>query len=245
MRDKEPFQPQDLDELDDRLLSQALAVVPMREVAKGKTHPHIIGLRHDVDNVLPPAVAMAEWEADRGYRSTYFILHTSPYWQDKPTLIAGLDRIAEAGHEIGFHINAITAAIETGGDPIQIASEALEELRSYGHEVTGVAAHGDRACYKHRFVNDELFTECRRSDMGPASRDIGGIMLEPISLAWFGFEYETYRLPKADYLSDSGGQWSQPFDTVAAQFPYEGGQLHMLIHADWWGEAFDFSRAAA
>lgn len=244
MREREPFQPQDLDELDDRLLARATAVVPMREVAAGKTHPSIIGLRHDVDNVLPPAVAMAEWEADRGYRSTYFILHTAPYWQDKPTLVAGLDRIAECGHEIGFHVNAITEAIKTGGDPILIADKALAELRDYGHEVTGVVAHGDPYCYRHRYINDEIFTESPRPDMGPACRNIAGVELEPISRAWFELEYDPNWLPRGKYLSDSGGQWSSPFDDIAGGWPGYG-QLHMLVHPDWWGEAFDVVRAAA
>jgi hypothetical protein len=82
---------------------------------------------------------MAQWEAERGYRSTYFILHTAPYWQDKDTLQASLEVIADCGHEIGFHINAITKPlIGTGRDPLEIAAEAVGELRGYGYEVHGV-----------------------------------------------------------------------------------------------------------
>jgi hypothetical protein len=62
------------------LLNEAVAVVPMINVAKGQQWPRVIGLRHDVDNVIEPAVRFAAWEAERGYRSTYFILHTAPYW---------------------------------------------------------------------------------------------------------------------------------------------------------------------
>jgi len=100
----------DLDELE-LLLSTASAVVSMREVHAGARADDIIGLRHDVDDnngSLDTAALIAQWERDRGYRSTYFILHTAPYWQEKDTLQAALEIILECGHEIGFHVNAIT-----------------------------------------------------------------------------------------------------------------------------------------
>jgi hypothetical protein len=49
-------------------------------------------------------------------------------------------------------------------------------------------------------------------------------------------------LSRGTYLSDSGGRWSQPFEQIAAE---RVGQLHMLVHPDWWGEAFAPVEAAA
>lgn len=198
-----------------------------------------IGMRHDVDNVLAPAVAMAQWEAERGYRSTYFILHTAPYWQEKDTLRSGLEVIAECGHEIGFHINAITAAIETGRDPVAIAAEAVGELRDYGYHVHGVVAHGDHACYQYGFINDEIFTESARPEYGAPDRQIAkpSLQLRPVPRSALGFDYDPNWLSRGDYLSDSGGTWSQPFDEVTGRWP-NAGQLHMLVHPDWWAEAF-------
>lgn len=244
MRPQEPFLASDLAELDARLYSRADAIVAMREIAIGQTSRHVIGLRHDVDNDILPAVQMARWEAERGYRSSYFILHTAPYWQDKDLLQRSLEAIAGHGHEIGFHLNAITAAIETGRDPAEILLEDVTELRSYGYAVTGVVAHGDQACYRYQFVNDELFLESSRPNYGAPERMIGQIQLMPVSRAAFDFDYDPNWLPRADYLSDSGGKWSQPFDQVAYSFPY-AGQLHMLVHPDWWGEAFILEQAAA
>ena len=130
MNESAPFQPSDLDELGE-FLARADAVVPMSEIAAGRTDPRVIGLRHDCDNVIGPAVQLAEWEAEHGIRSTYFILHTAPYWQEKETLVAALDAIADCDHEIGFHLNAITVSIETGQDPVQDRDHgAVEELRS-------------------------------------------------------------------------------------------------------------------
>jgi hypothetical protein len=243
---KSPFQPSDLDELG-KFLDRAYRVYPMEVIAAMQSEDFpdpmqadVIGMRHDVDNTIAPAVAMAQWEAERGYCSTYFILHTAPYWEQKETLKAALEVIADCGHEIGFHINAITSAIKTGRDPIAIAAEAVGELRSYGHNVHGVVAHGDNACYQFNFINDEIFTESARPAYGASDRSIAGtpVRLNPISRLGLGFDYDPNWLSRGCYISDSGGEWSTPWDEVAARFPSETGQLHMLVHPDWWGEAF-------
>lgn len=245
MRSHHPFRADDLLELE-AFLDDASAVVAMEDAAGDFTDESMIALRHDVDNAISPAVSMAQWEAERGYRSTYFILHTAPYWQDKDTLQAALEVIADCGHEIGFHINAITAAIGTGRDPVEIAAEAVGELRGYGHEVHGVVAHGDQACYQYGFVNDELFVESRRPAYGAADRMIAtpNLRLKPISRRGLGFDYDPNWLSRAVGVSDSGGRWSQPFEELVAGFPYEG-QVHLLLHPDWWPEAFAELRVAA
>ncbi len=230
-----PFMPSDLDELGE-FLGRADAVVPMSEIADGNHDERVIGMRHDVDNEIMSSVSMALWEQKRGYRSTYFILHTAPYWQDKRRLRAALVAIHGMGHEIGFHINAITEAIETGEHPLDIAYDAVDELRSYGYPVRGVVAHGDNACYEHHFINDEIFTESARPDYGAPDRVVGGVKLEPVSRSELGFDYDPNWLPRSEYLSDSGGRWSQSFEAVAARFP-GSGQLHMLVHPCWWDEA--------
>lgn len=236
MRAQAPFQPEDLADLG-RLLDRADAVVPMREIAAGLHGPDVIGMRHDVDNVIEPAVKMARWERERGYRSTYFILHTSPYWQLKDVLAEALEEIADCGHEIGFHVNAISEALLTGLDPLEVVFEAVTELRGYGYEVTGVVAHGDPLCHRYGFVNDEIFTESARPDYGAPDRFVGPVRLCPVPRSTFGFEYDPNWLPRDTYLSDSGGVWSLNFEHIAASWPFPG-QLHMLVHADWWGEAF-------
>lgn len=242
MRNRAPFMPDDLAELDAGLLEHALAIVPMSAVADGNGHPQIIGLRHDIDNVIEPAVEFARWEAERGYRSTYFVLHTAPYWRNKTLLRKSLEMIAECGHEIGIHNNALAAALLTGIDPRAILAEAIAELRSYGFDIRGTVAHGDPLCRhdggKVRFVNDELFAECARPAIGEPMRTIGAkLTIQPTKLEAFDLEYDANWLARAAYLSDSGGQWSVPFADIAAGFPYDG-QLHMLVHPDWWPQAF-------
>jgi hypothetical protein len=247
VRQHGPFLQDDLQAFD-LLLDQATAVVPMRDIAAGATDPRIVGLRHDVDNHLEPAVEMAAWEAARGYRSTYFILHGNGqpdhYWYRKAELRVALDVIADHGHEIGFHCNAIAEAVRTGRDPLDIADEALHELRGYGHQVVGVVAHGDPLCHQHLFVNDEIFTDSPRPTCGLPDRKVGGVKLGPVPRALLGLEYDANWLSRGEYLSDSGGTWSRPFHQVHDGFPFPG-QLHILQHMCWWQSAFAPAEVAA
>lgn len=247
MRGCEPFLPADLQALGD-FYDRATAVVPMEDVYDGDNLNHVIGLRHDCDNVIVPAVHMAEWECERDIVSTYYVLHSAPYWNDKPLLRESLERIAGAGHEIGIHNDALTVALETGRDPAEILHEAIEELRSYGHTIRSTVAHGNRLCHIAKYVNDEMFTTCRRPAYGAADRKLehGGraVVLLPLPLAEFGLDFDANWLHRGDYLSDSGGRWSQPFEDVAAAWPARG-QLHMLVHPDWWTQAFETQKAAA
>jgi hypothetical protein len=208
----------------------------------GENYPEVLGLRHDCDNVIHPAVEMAEWEAARAYRSTYYILHSAPYWNDKPLLQESLARIAECGHEIGIHNDALTVALETGRDPVIILHEAIDELRSYGHRIRSTVAHGNRLCHIARYVNDEMFEGCARPTYGDPNRTLEHagrkLPLRPASLKTFGLDFDANWLPRGDYLSDSGGRWSRPFDDVVAEWPSKG-QLHMLVHPDWWGHALE------
>jgi hypothetical protein len=208
-------------------------VRPMSHIHDGRATLHTIGMRHDCDNVIEPAVEMARWEYEHGICSTYYILHTSPYWDNKPVLQRALEAIAGYGHELGVHNDAITAQLETGRPAHVVLSEAVDELRGYGFTVRSTVAHGHRRCTTDRYVNDEMFVECHRPDYGDAER----LGVETYPLASFGLEFDANWLPRGDYLSDSGGQWSQPFMEVVDSWPGRG-QLHCLIHPDWWRDAF-------
>ncbi len=233
MRVCSPFLPDDLEALDS-LYAKAWEVSAMEDVYDGDRESHTIGLRHDCDNVIVPAVRMARWEADHGYRSTYYILHTSPYWRDKTLLRESLEDIANCGHEIGIHNDALTVALETGRNPADVLHEVTDELRRYGHEIRSTVAHGNHRCRIDHYVNDEMFDTCYREDYG----DIGRLGFETSPLSAFGLDFDANWIGRGDYLSDSGGRWSQDFATLHATWPSKG-QLHMLVHPDWWAEAFE------
>lgn len=240
-----PFDHEDLEHLDRVLFQLADRVVPMRDIYKGDIGRRVIGLRHDVDDnpgSFDTALALARWEFNRGYSSTYYLLHDSHYW-NADNLVAALE-LQELGHEVGLHNNALAEGLRQRRSPDWILREALGDLRSVGLRVEGTVAHGDPLCRdKSRevvFVNDELFVECRREKMGAANREITNgkttIHLEPQPLADYFLSYDANQLPRADYLSESGGRWSQPVLDVIERFGE--GQLHMLTHPDWWGAAF-------
>lgn len=219
----------------------------MRDVYKGDTGADVIGLRHDVDDnrgSFATALRMAEWEMEHGYSSTYFLLHGSHYWNDE--WLEAVPQFEEMGHEIGIHVNAIAETLRTRSDPHAILGEAISELRSTGVRVVGCVAHGDALCHKAGFVNDELFTESSRPAYGAPDRRIEhrGVCydLKPVTRSKYGLEYDANWLPRGDYLSDSGGEWSQPFNHVVQTFGR--GQLHVLVHPDWWSEAFPVAVAA-
>jgi len=264
VRDIAPFGAADLAELDERFLAVATRVVAIEDVYDGASAANVIGLRHDCDagHSLQTAVRMAAWEADRGYRSTYFLLHTSPYWLDAGFEQA-VEQIAGYGHEIGIHTNALAESLRTGEHPDIILETAIARLRSLGYQVRGTAGHGDPSCLRERakdealFANDEQFLECRRPKHGDQDRILkrGSITrkLAPRPLADFGLEYEALflGLPWPFRFADSGGRWLTPgFDKTADRFaahahvdtapqaPTDPLQLHLLIHPDWWENAF-------
>lgn len=246
MRPEAPFRFDDLLDLE-LLYEHADRVVPMYDVYRGDTGDRVIGLRHDVDDnpgSLDTALAMARWEFERGYASTYFLLHGSYYWGD-PALEAAA-KLEELGHEVGIHVNALAEALRTGESPVGILGDALAELRTAAR-VVGCVAHGDPLCHQAFFVNDEMFIESERPDCGSPTRTLthGGnrVKIAPVSRGSFGLEYDANWLPRSDYLSDSGGKWSQSFAAVALRFG--SGQLHMLVHPDWWGQAFSQPPVAA
>lgn len=272
-----PFTPADLAELDMLLLDRATAVVAMEDVHDGHRDPNSIGLRHDVDGThertkeaLQTAVKMAGWEEARGYRSTYYFLHTAPYWS-APGFQEAVDKIAECGHEIGIHNNAIAEALRTGSDPDLILEKAIATLRGFGYAIRGAVGHGDPFCNRDaapgepHFANDEQWDSCRRPAYGDADRTITrgkiSLKLRPRALSDFGLEYEALWLgqPFPFRISDSGGKWVNPgweetvenWNRERAEFPNlteptrDVRQLAVNVHPDWWSQAFAPVRAAA
>ena len=241
MREQHPFHIADLEELHTELFSRADRVVPMRDIFKGDTSPRVIGLRHDVDDntgSFETALRMAEWEFEHGYSSTYFLLHGSYYWTED--WLPAAPQFEELGHEVGIHVNAIAEGLRQKRDPHAILADAIFELRGTGVRVVGCVAHGDQLCHTAKFVNDEIFEESPRPDYGAPDRLIEheGVIhpLVTVPRANYGLEYDANWLPRGDYLSDSGGRWSQYFEGVVSRFGE--GQLHVLQHPDWWAEAF-------
>lgn len=213
----------------DEFLRSAKAVVPMRESPHARD---IVAMRHDVDHSLEHALKFARWEAERGYRSTYFLLHTAPYWRAKEALYAGMRELTDMGHEIGLHVNAVIQARaegksspqDGGANPAgncaraaEIIHEAVTEIRSQGFEVVGTAAHGDHRCADWNLSNLDIWAA------GYSPQD-------------FGLEYEAYhRHQSANYISDNGGKWiGENNEILYTPHFHKSLATHLLVHPIHW-----------
>jgi hypothetical protein len=105
------------------------------------THPQAMAepalvLRHDVDRRPANALAMAQAEAARGVRSTYYFrIVPAAFDRDIVRAIAGL------GHEIGYHYEDFHLARYDAKKAIVLFAQHLAELRAIA-PVSTIAMHG-------------------------------------------------------------------------------------------------------
>lgn len=188
-----------------------LRVVPLIEAAEGDDYD--IALRHDVDHSIEKAMRFATWEHNRGIRSTYFLLHTAPYWQDWRSLVRVAHMMELMGHEVGIHHDALGEVVrEYGADadaPDELACgilvEAIGRLRSEGLTIRGAAAHGSGSADNVEFM--------RR-----------------VTPERFDLAYEAYLLKRetSDYISDNRGRWRSPLVHTP------GRPAQVLVHPIHW-----------
>lgn len=94
-------------------------------------------LRHDVDRKLRSALAMARLEAEFGVQGTYYIRTIDKTF--KPDIIR---RIAELGHEVGYHYEDLDRADGDSDAALDSFATELERLRSIV-DVETVCMHGN------------------------------------------------------------------------------------------------------
>ena len=193
-------------------------VVPLRDFARGLGD---LALRHDVDDRLDSALALARLEHERGLRTTYFVLHSAPYYS-RPNLLDSLRELELLGHEVGWHNDLVTLALVHGVDPGPYLRGELERLRGGEIDVVGVAAHGSPWCHRLGFHNDYAFADLPQPRPGFPTR------FDPIgTLADFGFAYDAYSLGEDAYFSDSRferGRRAHPAD-----FQLEPGKRTIVL----------------
>lgn len=86
------------------LLDRALKRYRFVQLGDGSAGPGRALWRHDIDLSPHRALAMAEIEAARGVRASYFVQLTSPFYNALECDIrTRLRRIADLGHDIGIH----------------------------------------------------------------------------------------------------------------------------------------------
>lgn len=163
-------------------------------------------LRHDVDYHFAGSLVMAQIEKDLQICSTYFMLHTAPYYK-KIDFLEKCNLIQDMGHEIGFHNNIIEACIvEPRSSYKEILERELRFLREGGLRIYGTASHGSVNARKMVFANYQIFKECQRPHL---SKHLVGLPpLHTLSLKEYEL-YEAYFLPIPSdcYVTDTGNHW--------------------------------------
>ncbi len=199
-----------------------LPLVRLSEVAT--TPPPRYAIRHDVDHDIDTALLVAEAEANRGYKSTYFLLTPGSYGEEtnyygtikdgvithNPQLIEKCRCFIELGHDIGFHNDVISLALRFRKHPADILKREVDYFSDNGIPLIGTAAHGSPLANQLNYINMEIFEDCFRKKLvyGRTIEYKGWqVKLNSLKLIDFGFHYEAYSLPKDARISDSGGQW--------------------------------------
>ncbi len=162
-------------------------------------------LRHDIDQSLRSARAMADLETENGWRSTWFVLvRTEMYNPFSRASVADLRGLLAAGHEIGLHLDTThycsTDAIQVGA---AIEARMLEDM--IGTPIRILSFHRPSPA---DLDNDAPIAGRIHTYMSRFTRQMG-------------------------YCSDSRGAWrhGHPMEHAAVK---NGRALQLLTHAVWW-----------
>ena len=123
-------------ELCEALSSSGYELLTVRDYLQGNEQKRFVILRHDIDVKPERGLKMAEIEKEHGIRSTYYIRMTEEVF--KPIIIR---RIAEMGHEIGYHYETLDKAKGDKNRAIEIFKKELTKLREVCY-VDTICAHG-------------------------------------------------------------------------------------------------------
>jgi hypothetical protein len=166
-------------------------------------------LRHDVDVSLEFALQIAKIEYDAGYKSTFFILIASEFYN--PASAAARDiikKIMAMGHEIGLHFDASVYRKDLAVLNAAAQQECIILENIIGAAVKITAFHRPGTCYPE-FLGMDMFFANRLHAYAP--------------------QFFSENL----YVSDGAGYWSHghPLDHPAVQ---NKTGLQLLTHPYLW-----------
>jgi hypothetical protein len=214
----------------------------------------VIGLRHDVDNDLNVAYKFSEIESKLKFRSTYFILHSAPYYlANSNNMELHNDEILpilrsmqnERHFEIGWHNDLVTLQVIYNINPVTFLHNELYWLRANGLNIFGTAAHGSNYCKTLHYMNFYFFDECtfpvvpNRENNISVPKDGKSITLIKGKLSDFNLQYEAYFLNNNIAFSDAvitnGIRWNIGMLNLSQLQP--GDRAIILLHPIHWHKA--------
>lgn len=174
-----------------------------RKDIKGK----MVILRHDIDAQPAKAVRAAQLEEQYGIKGTYYIRCTRRVYN-----IPSLEKIVQAGHEIGYHYENMSKSSGNIAAAISSFEQHLQLLRTL-YPVCTICMHGSPLS---RFDNRELWQHYNYRD--------------------YGILAELYMDTDFDnmwYVTDTGRGWNSRYnirDKVKSAFSIPVKDTFDLIH---------------
>lgn len=207
----------------------------------------IVALRYDIDENINAAIKLAYREHKYGIRSTYFILHTAPYYGKingsdfirNDNLLDYLKILQDSyGHEIGFHNDLVTLQIVYGINSKAFLRDELAYLRENSINIVGTTYHGSGYCYIYHYFNAYFWNEYPDNGWNYeyVPKGTKTIKIEKDYLSSYNFEYEGGLLDQDYFFADcnfvNGKRWNMNMVNLDTIKP--GKKVIILLHpANW------------
>lgn len=183
-----------------------------------KSAEKVIYLRHDIDIDVNQAAKMAELENKYDIYSTYFMLHTAPYFVSSLNVYK---KILSLKHEVGLHNNERVFQYCLNYTPKKYMGFDLRNSKKFLEEQLGVSivstsSHGDFLLKKIGGMNLDIFKQ-RGS-----------------SLEDYGFMYEASKenLKTDFYISDASNKVK--YKEMEEMLDRDYKTILINIHPIWW-----------
>ena len=217
-------------ELCEALSSSGYELLTVRGYLQGNAQKRFVILRHDIDVKPERGLEMAEIEKEHAIRSTYYIRMTEEVF-----MADIIRKIAELGHEIGYHYETLDKARGNKKKAIELFKQELNKLREVC-KVDTICAHGNSLT---PWDNRRIWHNYNFEDYG--------IM---------GDAYHSINFENIIYLSDTGRTWKNRYkvkdvvyNTHNNVFPWikstddiivflkqnRVNQIYLLSHP-WWSD---------
>jgi hypothetical protein len=206
----------------------------------------VLALRYDIDDDIEAAVKFAYREHKYGIKSTYFILHTAPYYGNfvgntfnrNDRIVFYIKKIQDYfGHEIGFHNDLLTLQIVYDIPPKYYLKNELAYLRGNKIEISGTAYHGSPYCYTYKYSNVFFWLDWPNSENYVfVTKDNKTIKLEKDSLKNYNLDYEAGLLNQDYFYSDANfegeNRWNMKMVNLDTIKP--GKKVIIMLHPQHW-----------
>lgn len=202
-------------------------ILPVEKYLKKKPDSGFVILRHDVDRNPKKSLKIAKMETKLNVNSTYYFRY--PHTFDKKII----RKIADLGHEIGYHYEVLSKADGDHDKAIELFRQEMDELREFT-EIKTVCMHGSPASdYDNRDLWEFLDFE-KQGLLGDAFFSVD--------------DFDIY------YFTDTGRRWDDKYnlrdkheyknvDDVKSTEEFMGllersdlDRLYITTHPERWGE---------